>query len=304
MQGTSVRCPRCGNANTVPVSAAPTPVRCPICRTAYIAPPATSRPLPPQVAQARISSKLPPPPPPEEPAPAPPPDPQTSRRIGALWGLVALLLLGVFSLCLALGVVAARRGWNPLTGSAQGRPLGKTASQAGNQPEQVWPSAEKPLERDGVQFRITTIAIGSVRGRDEKNNPLVIASGKYLKLFIEVTNLGPGDLNYTSWYGNRFEENGAEVEALLSDIHANPFSQLGFDRMLKLQGHTPLAVVPPGRSVLDVLIFSVPADQLAKEESLYLELPAGALSRTTSAGVRELPGWFQLEIPAHLLDGL
>jgi hypothetical protein len=295
MLATSVRCPRCGNPNAVPAAAVPTPVRCPICGVPYVVPPLTGSAGTPNTEQGE--SYLPTVPE-EESLAQPAPDAATSRRAALVWGLAALLVLSSGALVVAIGAALSRRLFHQSAQLAHQQPPSAASDKT------IWTKADQPIERDGVRLKITKLAFGKVLSRNETNDPVAAGPGEYLKIYLEIDNLGRGDLHYTSWYGNKFGGQDESFVADLGDASGFVFPQRHFAGATRLQGHTPQATLATRQTAEDVLIFTIPHAKVTSGQPLWLELPADAFARTTQQGLVELQGFFRFEIPPEMLVDL
>jgi hypothetical protein len=238
---------------------------------------------------------------PESAAPKPPP--RSRKLVALLYGVVFCLLLGVAAVTAGAIVVLLQKQraqaeddvveWVPNPANPDERDLAT---------EIRWTSAEKALVRDDARVKITSVEYGTVMARDLKNNPIA-AEGDFIKVYFTVENRGKRDLQYTSWFGNRFPEAGEQVVAELVDFDGKSWPQQKFPGLQKIQGHTPQIVLPPGERAGDVLIFAGPPSLVEGGQPLKLLLPAAAMWRKFGPRWQVQSGFYRFEVPASMLGG-
>lgn len=108
-------------------------------------------------------------------------------------------------------------------------------------------------------------SVKMVRGRQTKE--------RHLTLQLRITNVGDTPLNYRSW--------AASPKALvLNDQNRQFYNQIVFQADDPPEGHTPVAAIPPGTTITDVLVFESPINPPLYYQTgwgfsydFYLELP-------------------------------
>jgi hypothetical protein len=234
----------------------------------------------------------------EEAAQAPPP-----RRS-------VLGLLMVFALCLGmLGVAALLAVLMVMQRQAESRgelgPLslerytgGASASRKPGSPTAVpWHDAKAgPLTLGSAKIEVTRAEYGEVRGKDGAGN-VIISDEPYLSILVQIENRQRSPINYRSWYGNEFKSRHGPVRAWLVDQDQREYKWTIFNDVKRVRWHTPVAVIDGGKSIEDVLVFTLPQNrEPAAIKFLRLELPGEAVGQTGKV--------YRFEIPRQMIEGL
>jgi hypothetical protein len=228
--------------------------------------------------------------------------PRGRKLVAVLYGIVFCLLLGVAAVTTgAIVVILQKRQLEAENEVVEWVSDPNNPDDDEASAEVRWTSAEKALVRDDARVKIVSVEYGAVMARDPKNNPIE-ATGDFVKVYFKVENRGQRNLQYTSWFGNRFPEAGAQVVAELVDADGKSWPQQKFPGLQKIQGHTPQVVLPPGERADDVLIFAGPRT-LLEGRPLRLVLPAAAMWRQFGPRWQVQSGYYRFEIPPSMLSG-
>jgi hypothetical protein len=107
--------------------------------------------------------------------------------------------------------------------------------------------------------------------------------------------MGLVDVDYRSWYGHAFDDQGATRVAQLSDSAGRRYDMMTFADARSIKGHTAEARLKSLEIMEDVLVFAIP-EEVPRESIEYfrLELPAVAFGGQ---------GSYRFEIPRHWIEG-
>ncbi len=143
----------------------------------------------------------------------------------------------------------------------------------------AWADAtSKAVLRDEVRVKVERVEFGPVRGKDARNAVRNSGNAAFLQIYFKVRNQRQTDVNYKSWYGNKFNSGNSETAASLTDNLGTVYSMMVFSDIKVVQGHTSSAVLGPADECTDVIIYEVPAEvNRRKIEYLRLQLPAAAV---------------------------
>jgi hypothetical protein len=224
---------------------------------------------------------------------SPPGEGQSSGLVAiCLLGGIMCLLVGGMLLVLVLALLSHRREDRPTAGRKAHPQLVVVTPKHSTTVAHADVSQHVAISLNDVAVDVKHVEYGEVRAKDA-NNRVIVFSGNRLQIFLEVKNLNPGPIKYTSWHGNRFGED--QETATLTDNLERWYAPWQPEGTASVRGHTPGAVLASRDKVDDVLIFSVPpAVDRAAIRHFRLELPAAAYGAE---------GSYRFEIPCRIIQG-
>lgn len=154
-------------------------------------------------------------------------------------------------------------------------------------------AAQSPIQRKGVEVKILRCEHGEVMASDGQTPA---GPGDFLTIHVQIANLGPREVSYVSWYGNKFREDDVRgrqvaINAELTDQQGRVFPFQKFLDVRSIEGNIPHATIGPGAAVRDVIVYALPSAKAQGMEELFLRLPA--------ASFRE-QGWLEFKLTPEL----
>lgn len=238
------------------------------------------------------------PPPAEGPAASQAAEEISAPRLPGGLCLVAVLLMGLMAVgvgVMVLLVLQQRGGEKGSTGSPLRLERFRIDPPIPGKPPEQWINAEEGSVRlNRTQVEVVWAEFDQARGKDAAGR-VIVSDKPYLQILLRIENQSPRPLEYRSWYGNEFDAPGGEVRARLRDNADRAYNWVIFDDVERVRWHRPQAVIEPGKTVEDVIIFELPDDAAPLlVEHVRLELPAAALGGE---------GFYRFHIPSDMIEG-
>jgi hypothetical protein len=145
-----------------------------------------------------------------------------------------------------------------------------------------------PAAAAKIQVRVQSVEFAAPRGRDAAGVAKVLED-KCLIVQLKITNIGNAAARYESWYLNPYTAVGGNSadETKLVDDRSRRYSAATFPGVVSFQGHTPKARIAAGESVVDALLFRVPAGFSPRNiKSLRLTLSGKAVNQKSGFQLR------------------
>lgn len=298
-----LRCPRCQGVLVLPPHLAGVATTCSHCRLSFTVPPlagapSLAGPLPPHLrAQSPVVAATPQPV--EKEKEEPPPQP--SRWIGLVMRLSLLAIAASLIVALML-LPQAFRTWQKTRAKQQQKQAAARSPETveiidlrpqDGGPVQWIDAARSAGLRTGMHVRITRCEYGEVLARDANNQPIAAGPGEFLKIHLRITNRLKSSARYISWYGHQFRDGNEQAAAKLVDTDGREYPLQRWSGLKRIESHIEEAMLEPGETINDVLIFALPAAKGRGGEELRLQLPAAAVART---------GWFNFKLTTELWE--
>lgn len=263
----TLNCPACGQAISVPVTAAASAFACPLCGEGF------------QVDGAGAPGGEAPAP---TPIPASAPSPAPMHKRTEKWSVGAISLATIVIVMAVVGIVGYVASQMP------------TSDSNPQVAQEEWPVATLTGHTvDGVTVRVQSVAVGPVRARNADGTVFVSDREDYWIVRLRIRNGKATPIAYRTWHATEFP--GASLSgAVLRDDLGNAFVMQQFDDVAELQGQTIKKKLAPRESTLDVIVFEAP-EGFDREQlkELRLELPGAAC---------EVQGSFRQVIPKSLVE--
>jgi hypothetical protein len=165
----------------------------------------------------------------------------------------------------------------------------------GDEPVRWADASLASLQANQVLVGIPRVEYAEVLGRDQSNRIIASDGRRYLLVHLKIQNMGKRIVDYRSWYGNAFDDDGTARVAQLADAFGRSFDLMVFADARSIKGHVPKAELAPGDRIGDLLVFQLPEGFAGKSpEHLLLELPALACGGT---------GCYRFRIPCTMIEG-